>query len=225
MVVCAAVGTVGSESSASTALHSSRKAVHVADDCVRPDDVGRRRAGLLDGAEDERGAASVDDLVDQDRGDDLAAQRVAGHPVGVPLAQRRREVVGQHRRRSTGRSAGSDPTTSSSRSIFTYARSTANSGDVSPRPASARAASSSSVGIASSARSSRPLAFQLGRSAGGALAAASRVCAVRVAERRGLLVVVPQAPARRPRRSSRRAECRGRPWSARRRRPRHPAGS
>ena len=46
-------------------------------------------------------------------GDDLAAQRVAGHPVGEPLAQRRREVVGAAAGRSHGSSGRSEASSSS----------------------------------------------------------------------------------------------------------------
>ena len=126
-----------------------------------------------------------------DRGDDLAAQPVAGHPVGEALAQRGREVVGQHvggpllvaQRRRRG------PRVSSA--IFTYASSTANSGAVSPRrprrgrPAPRRSAAPRARGRAAPDCSS---SVSIRRCTG------SSECGLRpgVAERRGLLVVVAQ---------------------------------
>jgi hypothetical protein len=53
----------------------------------------RRRAGLLAQAEGKRGAAPVDKLVGDHRGDDLPPQAVAPHLRPVALGQRRREVA------------------------------------------------------------------------------------------------------------------------------------
>ena len=59
---------------------------------LRPHDLLQGRPGLLAQPVQERRTARVHRVVDQHRGDDLAAQRVPVDRVGVPLAQRLREV-------------------------------------------------------------------------------------------------------------------------------------
>ena len=60
---------------------------------VGPGQLGDAGAGLLGEAVDEAGAGPVDEQVGDPGGDDLPAQRMAGHGRGEALvAQRRREV-------------------------------------------------------------------------------------------------------------------------------------
>ena len=112
----------------------------------------------------------------------------------IRAANRSRSGVGKYRASTSvvqASSTSSSASTSRSKLILTYARSTANSGAVSPSPASCRAASSLSVGSASSSRLSWPVC-----SSSVEHPAVHRQQRVRlrpgVAERGGLLVVVPQ---------------------------------
>ena len=144
-----------------SSAHSGGRSNTVAHDAVGARDLRDVGAGLLDRAVHERGARPVDHVVDDDGGDDLAVQRVAGQVVGEPLGDRRREVAGEHplEPRLVGqrgvldvlRSASSSSTRPAPRSPARPARC--------PRPRGA--AISASVGRNSSARSSSPARLEL----------------------------------------------------------------
>ena len=78
--------------------------------------------------------AGVHHVVDHHGGDDLAVQRVRRRPAGERRAQRRREVAVQLARAATGRPAGPAPSSSRAAAILVYASSTASSGGVRPAP-------------------------------------------------------------------------------------------
>ena len=82
---------------------------HVAGDRVGAGELGAPSAGLLGQAERERHPGTIDQLVGDDRRDQLPAQAVRCDLVGVAVAQRRREVALQVRARngSSGRSESS----------------------------------------------------------------------------------------------------------------------
>ncbi len=68
---------------------------HLARDPVGAGDVRRLRPGLGDRPGDERDALRVDDVLGDDRRDQLAAQRMLGHEVPEPLDDGGREVAAE----------------------------------------------------------------------------------------------------------------------------------
>ena len=92
---------------ASISSHSAGEVEHLAGDEPRPGHVDDRRPGVLGHPVVERDPRQVDHLVDDDRRDDLAPQRVGLDRLGEPLPQRHGEVPRRGRRRaaaSSGRS-------------------------------------------------------------------------------------------------------------------------
>ena len=145
-------------SSASMPRPQLARVQHFAGDGVGLGDLRRRLAGVFLHAQQEGRAHAVDDRVGDRGGDDLAAQAVLLHVLGVASPAAASGSSAPVPSTGTGLPARPNRATAGRARSWRSDSSTDSSGRVRPWPRALRSSSSASVGRNSMARSSRPCA-------------------------------------------------------------------